>query len=67
MQRKVDELEVEKATFEEREKQYQMQVVALEEKITSLTTSLKDAMEQKTNIQHLKEHVLTQIKKIHQL
>ena len=44
-----------------------MQVEALEEKNTSLIASLKDAVEQKTDIQPLKEHVLTQRKKIHQL
>ena len=44
-----------------------MQMVALEEQNTSLTTSLKDAMEQKTNFQPFKEHVLTQRRKIHQL
>ena len=67
LQSKVVELEREKATTEEREKQYQMQVAALEEQITSLTASLKDAMEHKTNLQPLKEHVLTQRRKIHQL
>ena len=40
---------------------------ALEEQNTSLTASLKDAMELKTGIQPLKEHVLTQRRKIHQL
>ena len=45
MQSKVAELETEKAATEEREKQYQMQVATLEEQNTSLTASLKDAME----------------------
>ena len=58
---------MEKATAEETEKQYQMQVAALEEQKNSLTASLKDAMEQKTNIQPLKEHVLIQTKRIHQI
>ena len=49
---------MEKVTTEEKEKQYQMQVVALEEKNNSQTASLKDAMEQKTDIQPLKKHVL---------
>ena len=44
-----------------------MQVAALEEKNTSLTASLKDALEQKPDIQPLKEHVLIERKKIHQL
>ena len=32
-----------------------------------MTASLKDAMEHKTDIQPLKQHVLTQRRKIHQL
>ena len=32
-----------------------------------MTASLKDAMEQKNDIQPLKEHVLTQRKRIHQI
>ena len=67
LQSKVVELEAEKATTEEREKQYQMQVAALEKQNTLLIASLKDAMEQKTDIKPLKEHVLTQRRKIHQL
>ena len=67
MESRVTELEMEKATAEEKEKQYQMQVAALEEKKNSLTTSLKNAMEQKNDIQPLKEHVLTQRKRIHQI
>ena len=53
--------------MEEREMKYQIQVASLEEHNTSLTTSLKDSMEQKTDFQPLKEHVLTQRRKIHQL
>ena len=45
MQNKVIELESKKATTEEREKQYQMQVAILEGWNASLTASLKDAME----------------------
>ena len=41
---------MEKATTEDKENQYQMQVASLEEKNTSLTASLKDAMEQKIGI-----------------
>ena len=44
------ELEMEKATIDEKEKQYQMQVPSLEEKKNSLTASLKDAIKQKTDI-----------------
>ena len=40
---------------------------ALEEQNISLTTSLKDVMEQKIDIHPLKEHVLTQRKNLHQL
>ena len=58
---------MEKDTIDKKEKQYQIQVAALEEKNTSLIASLKDAMEKKTYIHPLKEHVLTQRKKIHQL
>ena len=39
----------------------------MEEYNTSLTASLKDAIEQKTDFQPLKEHVLTQRRKIHHL
>ena len=42
-------------------------MAALEEQKTSLTASLKDSMEQKTDIQPLKEHVLIQRKRIHQV
>ena len=42
-----------------------MQVVILEGQNASLTASLKDAMEQKMDVQPLKEHVLTQRRKIH--
>ena len=44
-----------------------MQVAALKEQKNSLTASLKDAMEQKNDIQPLKEHVLIQKKNIHQI
>ena len=67
LQINVAELEIEKATTEEREKQYRMQVATLEEQNTSLIASLKDAMEHKIDFQPLKEHVLTQRRNIHQL
>ena len=44
-----------------------MQIAALEGQNASLTASLKDAMEQKMDVQPLKEYVLAQRKKIHQL
>ena len=67
LQSEVAELETKKHTTEEREKQYQIQVVALEEQNNLLTTSLKSAMEQKTDIRPLKEHVLMLRKKIYQI
>ena len=67
LQNKVIELESENAVTEEKEKQYQMQVAVLEGQNASLTASLKDAMEQKTDVQPLKEHVLNQRRKIHHL
>ena len=66
-QSNIVELEAHKATIEEREKQYQVQVASFEGHIASLIASLKDAMEQKTDVQPLKEHVLTQRRKIHHL
>ena len=60
LQNRVMELESEKAATEEKEKQYQMQVAVLEGRNASLTASLKDASEQKTDVQPLKEHVLAQ-------
>ena len=42
-------------------------VAVLEGQNASLTTSLKDASEQKTDVQPLKEHALAQRRRIHQL
>ena len=67
LQNMVIELKSEKAATEEKEKQYQMQVAVLEGQNASLTTSLKDANEQKTDVQPLKEHVLAQRRRSHQL
>ena len=53
--------------MEEKEKQFQVQVAYFEGQINSLVASLKDASEQQTNIQPLKEHVLTQWRRMHQL
>ena len=53
--------------MEEKEKQFQVQVADFEGQITSLAASLKDASEQQTNIQPLKEHVLAQRRRMHQL
>ena len=60
-------MEAQKVTAEEREKQYQVQVAGFEGQIASLTASLKDASEQKTDIQLVKEHVLAQRRRMHQL
>ena len=60
-------MEIGKATAEEKEKQYQMQIVALKEQKNSLTASLKGAMEQKADIRLVKEHALMLRKNIHQI
>ena len=65
MERKVTELGIEKATAEDKEKQYQTQIAALEEQNNSLIASLKSAMEQKADIRPLKEHALMLRKMIH--
>ena len=65
MESKVTELGIEKATTEDKEKQYQTQITALEEHKNSLTALLKSAMEQKADIRPLKEHVLMLRKRIH--
>ena len=67
LQSKIAKLEAQKATIEERENQYQVQIASFEGQIASLTTSLKDAMEQKIDVQPLKEHVLTKRRKVHHL
>ena len=53
--------------IEEREKQLQVQVASFEGQIASLTASIKDSSEQKIDIQPVKEHVLAQQRKMHQL
>ena len=53
--------------MEEKEKQFQAQAAYFEGQIYSLTTSLKEASEQQTNIQPLKENVLAQRRRMHQL
>ena len=42
-------------------------MASFEGQIASLTTSLRDASEQKTNVQPLKEHVLARQRRMHQL
>ena len=67
MESRVTELGIEKATTEEKEKQYQIPIAALEEQKNSLTASLKSAMEQNADVRPLKKHALMSRKKIHQL
>ena len=67
MQSKIGELELQKATLEELEKQSQVQAIELKEQIASLETSLEESREQQTNFQPFKEHVLTQRRKMHRL
>ena len=55
---KIGELELQKATLEESEKQSQVQATELKEQIASLATTLEEAKEQQTSIQPFKEHVL---------
>ena len=52
--------------MEEKEKQFQVvQATDFEGQIASLTASLKEAGEQQTDIQPLKEHVLAQRRRMH--
>ena len=67
MESKVTELGIDKATAEDKEKQYQMQIAALEEQQNSLTASLKSAMEQKADIRPIKKHALMLRKKFHHI
>ena len=64
---KIGELELQKATLEEFERQSQRQTLELKEQITSLTTALEEAKEQQFSLQPFKEHVLAQRSKMHQL
>ena len=67
LQSKVGELETQRATMEETEKQLHVQAAEFKGQIASLAASLKEAKEQQTNIQTFKEHVLTQRSRMHQL
>ena len=66
-QKKAEELEAQRATMEEKEKQFQVQVVDFEGHITSLADTLKDTSKHQTNIQPVQEHVLSQRRRMHQL
>ena len=67
LQSKVVEMEAQRATIEEREKQNQVQITSFEGQIASLIASLKDSNEQKTDTHPVKEHVLAQRRRMHQL
>ena len=62
---KVAKLEMQKTNPEGKAKLYETRVVALENQKTSLEVSLKEAMEQKIDIEPLKNHSLTLRSKIH--
>ena len=53
--------------MEEKEKQFQVQASGFEGQIASLIASLKDSSEYKIDIRPLKEHVLAQRRRMHQL
>ena len=67
MQSKVGEMEIQRATLEETEKQFQVQATEFKGQIASLAASLKEAKEHQTDIQPFKKHVLTQRSRLHQL
>ena len=55
---RVEDLELQRTTWEANEKQAQEQERKLQEHISSLTTALEAAKEQQVNLQPFKEHVL---------
>ena len=67
LQSNIGELELQKATLEETEKQSRVQAAKFKEQIASLAASLEESREQQTNIYPFKEHVLTQRSKMHRL
>ena len=58
---------MQKTIAEGKDKHYETQVVALETQKASLEVSLKEANEQKTDIEPLKKHALALRSKIHQM
>ena len=64
---KIGELELQKATLEELERQSQVYIAELKEQVTSLAAALEEAREQQVNLQPFKEHVLAQRSKMHKL
>ena len=61
------ELEVQRTIAEGKSKMYETQIVALEDQKNSLEVSLKTAMEQKSDVEHLKNNSLTLRNNIHQM
>ena len=59
LQSNIGELEIQRDTLEEMEKQSQMKAAEFKEQIASLAASLEEAKEQQPSIQPFKEHVLT--------
>ena len=57
---KIGDLEQQKTALESNEQQAQEQERNLEEKISSLATTLEEEREQQVNLQPFKEHVLAQ-------
>ena len=64
---RVEDLELQRTTWEENENQAQEQERKLQEHISSLTTALEEARGQQVNLQPFKEHVLAQKAKMMQL
>ena len=64
---RIEDLELQKTTWEANEKKAQEQERKLKEHISSLTTALEEARGQQVNLQPFKEHVLAQKAKMLQL
>ena len=64
---RIEDLELQKTTWEANEKQAEEQERKLQEHISSLTTALETRKEQQVNLQPFKEHVLAQKAKMLQL
>ena len=67
MENKIAELELQKATAEQKEKQYETQVAALEAHKSSLEVLLKLANEKRTDIMPFTKHALMLRNKIYQM
>ena len=67
MENKVAELELQKTTAEQKAKQYETQVAALEEQKDSLEVLLNVENEQRTDIEPLTKHALMLKSKIYQM